>query len=120
MPIGILLWVLSSYLRKLSKLQRQVSQVVYVRAEGPKALSPGQRPGYNGNQQGALNQRSPARSGKVKGKSLINCLEFKAFALTGRRVCAHNNPGRCPGLRASAPSGRAAAMNCSFICAALG
>ena len=49
----------------------QLSQVVYVRAEGPKAhspghrsqaarpegaeaLSPGQRPGYKSNQQGAL------------------------------------------------------------------
>ena len=49
----------------------ELSQVVYVRAEGPKALSPGQRPqaarperaealspgqrpGYNGNRQGAL------------------------------------------------------------------
>ena len=31
---------------------------------------------------------------------------FKAFALTGRQVCAHNNPGRCPGLGASALSGR--------------
>jgi len=34
--------------------------VVQERAEGPKALSPGHRPGYNGNQQGAL-----------KGKSLM-------------------------------------------------
>ena len=33
---------------------------------------------------------------------------FKAFALTGRLAHCHNNPGRCPGLRASAPSGRAA------------
>ena len=32
---------------------------------------------------------------------------FKAFALTGRQPCVHNNPGRCPGLRASALSGRA-------------
>ena len=32
----------------------QVSRVVQVRAEGPKAPSPGQRPGYNSNQQGAL------------------------------------------------------------------
>ena len=32
----------------------QLSQVVYVRAEGPKALSPGHRPGYKGSQQGAL------------------------------------------------------------------
>ena len=28
--------------------------MVQVRAEGPKAPSPGHRPGYNGNQQGAL------------------------------------------------------------------
>ena len=42
-----------------------------------------------------------------KGKSLINFrVSFKAFALTGRQVCEHDNPGRCPGLRASAPSGR--------------
>ena len=39
------------------------------RPEGAEALSPGQHPGYNGNRQGALNQRSPAHSGKVKGKS---------------------------------------------------
>ena len=32
----------------------EVSHVVQVRAEGPKAPSPGHRPGYNGNQQGAL------------------------------------------------------------------
>ena len=32
----------------------------------------------------------------------------KLVALTGRQVCEHNNPGRCPGLRASALSGRAA------------
>ena len=36
------------------------------------------------------------------------CLDFKAFALTGRQVTAPNNPGRCPGLRASALTGRAA------------
>ena len=45
-----------------------------------------------------------------KGKSFANCRNYKAFALTGRQVCAHNNPGRCPGLRASAPSGRATFM----------
>ena len=32
----------------------ELSHVVQVRAEGPKALSPGQRPGYDGNQQDAL------------------------------------------------------------------
>ena len=31
---------------------------------------------------------------------------YKAFALTGRQVCVHTHPGRCPGLRASALSGR--------------
>ena len=47
-----------------------------------------------------------------KGKSLINFrVSFKAFALTGRQVCEHDNPGRCPGLRASAPSGRPASMS---------
>ena len=42
---------------------------IAARPEGAEAPSPGQRPGYNGNRQGALNQRSPAHSGKVKGKS---------------------------------------------------
>ena len=41
-----------------------------------------------------------------KGKSFVYCLFFKAFALTGRRFCVHNYPGRCPGLGASALSGR--------------
>ena len=41
-----------------------------------------------------------------KGKSFVNCPVFKAFALTGRQVCVHNYPGRCPGLVASALSGR--------------
>ena len=31
---------------------------------------------------------------------------LKAFALTGRQICVRNNPGRCPGLGASALSGR--------------
>ena len=39
------------------------------RPDGAEALSPVHRPGYNGNGQGAPNQRSPAHSGKVKGKS---------------------------------------------------
>ena len=42
-----------------------------------------------------------------KGKSFTNCpWSFKAFALTGRQVCEHHNPGQRPGLRASALSGR--------------
>ena len=32
----------------------ELSHVVQERAEGPKVSSPGHRPGYNGNQQGAL------------------------------------------------------------------
>ena len=40
----------------------------------------------------------------VQRKATI--ISFKAFALTGRQGCAHNNPGRCPGLGASALSGR--------------
>ena len=47
-----------------------------------------------------------------KGKSFINFrVSFKAFALAGRQVCEHDNPGRCPGLRASALSGRAASVS---------
>ena len=41
-----------------------------------------------------------------KGKSFVNIWFFEAFALTGRQVCVHDYPGRCPGLGASAPSGR--------------
>ena len=38
---------------------------------------------------------------------------FKAFALTGRQVCDRNYPGRCPGLGASALSGRVGTRWCS-------
>ena len=41
-----------------------------------------------------------------KGKSFDFVWSFKAFALTGRQVCVRNYPGRCPGLGASALSGR--------------
>ena len=45
----------------------------------------------------------------VRATALYIVRYFKAFALSGRQVTAQNkNPGRCPGLRASAPSGRAA------------
>ena len=42
----------------------------------------------------------------VRAKALYIALYFKAFALTGRQVCARNYPGRCPGLGAFALSGR--------------
>ena len=34
----------------------------------------------------------------------------KTFALSGRQACVHHYPGRCPGLRASALSGRVGAL----------
>ena len=39
----------------------------------------------------------------------------KAFALTGRQACGRNNPGRCPGLGASALSGRAVYIGASVL-----
>ena len=42
------------YFIEIDKYLTQVSHVVQERAEGPKAPSPGHRPGYNGSQQGAL------------------------------------------------------------------
>ena len=49
----------------------------------------------------------------VRATALYIVRYFKAFALSGRKVTAQNkNPGRCPGLRASAPLGRAASMGC--------
>ena len=65
----------------------ELSHVVQVRAEGPKAPSPGQRPGYVGNQQGALKGQKLLAQGIAlgmmaiskspwKGKSFMFCLEF--------------------------------------------
>ena len=42
----------------------------------------------------------------VRAKALLIARYFKAFALTGRQVCVHDYPGCCPGLGASALSGR--------------
>ncbi len=42
----------------------------------------------------------------VRAKALYIVRYLKAFALTGRQVCVHKHPGRCPGLGASALSGR--------------
>ena len=42
----------------------------------------------------------------VRAKALKYQMICKAFALTGRLVCVHDYPGRCPGLGASALSGR--------------
>ena len=42
----------------------------------------------------------------VRAKALYIARYLKAFALTGRQSCVHKHPGRCPGLGASALSGR--------------
>ena len=42
----------------------------------------------------------------VRAKALYIAWYLKAFALTGRQACIHHYPGRCPGLGASALSGR--------------
>ena len=47
--------------------------MVQVRAEGPKAPSPGHRLWYDGNQQDTL---------PVRAKALCSAWSFKAFALT--------------------------------------
>ena len=62
-----------------------------VRAAAP---SPGQRHGFF----------MDANLTPCKGKSFLDV--FKAFALTGRFDDYQHYPGRCPGLGASAPSGR--------------
>ena len=99
--------------------------MVQVRAEGPKAHSPGHHPGLSrmtasfaphalkGQKllaQGSALGVVAISKAPCKGKSFVNYLILKAFALTGRQICVHKHPGRCPGLRASAPSGRAAYM----------
>ena len=74
----------------------ELSHVVQERAEGPKAPSPGQRPGYN-----SVFSKAPC-----KGKSFTNRLVLKLLPLQGDRFAAIKSPGRCPGLGASALSGR--------------
>ena len=75
---------------KAQKLQKQHA------LKGQKLLAQGIALGNVGNQQGAL-----------KGQKLyVLSGVFKAFALSGRQVCVRNYPGRCPGLGASALSGR--------------
>ena len=60
--------------------------------------SPGQHPGYV-----LVIIKRP-----VRAKALQIIWYFKAFALTGRLVCVHDYPGRCPGLGGAALSGRMA------------
>ncbi len=71
---------------KAQKLQKQHA------LKGQKLLAQGIALGNVGKK-----QRRP-----VRAKALYTARYFKAFALTGRQVCVCNNPGRCPGLGASA------------------
>ena len=41
-----------------------------------------------------------------KGKSFVYCPVFRSFCPYRATVCVRNYPGRCPGLGASALSGR--------------
>ena len=41
-----------------------------------------------------------------KGKSFVNCLVLESFCPYRATGFVHKNPGRCPGLAASALSGR--------------
>ena len=47
-------------------------------------------------------------------------LKLKAFALSGRQVYIHKYPGRCPGLGASALSGRVDANRACWMQTPLG
>ena len=50
-----------------------------------------------------------------KGKSFTNYLVLKLLPLQGDRFTSIKNPGRCPGLGASALSGRVESTYCSSI-----
>ena len=80
--------------------------MVQVRAEGPKGQKQHALKGQKLLAQGIALGIIAVSKAPCKGKSFVNCPVFKAFALTGRQVCVHNYPGRCPGLGASALSGR--------------
>ena len=73
--------------RSLYKLLIQVSQVVQERAEGPKAPSPGQRPGYL--------RKQTCRP--VRAKALKYWVIYKAFSLTGRLADCYYTQGAALG-----------------------
>ena len=66
--------------------------------KGQKLLAQGSALGFNGRY-----PRRPVRAKAFKAPAI-----YKAFALTGRIADCHLYPGRCPGLGASALSGRMA------------
>ena len=81
--------------------------MVQVRAEGLKGQKQHALKGQKLLAQGIALGIVAVSKAPCKGKSfVIFAWGFKAFALTGRQVCVRNYPGRCPGLGASALSGR--------------
>ena len=87
--------------------------MVQVRAEGPKGQKQHALKGQKLLAQGIALGTVAVSKAPCKGKSfVIFAWSFKAFALTGRQVCVRNYPGRCPGLGASALSGRVARDFC--------
>ena len=83
--------------------------MVQVRAEGSKGQKQHALKGQKLLAQGIALGMLAISKAPCKGKSFVFfAWSFKAFALTGRQVCVRNYPGRCPGLGASALSGRAA------------
>ena len=87
--------------------------MVQVRAEGLKGQKQHALKGQKLLAQGIALGIVAVSKAPCKGKSfVIFAWGFKAFALTGRQVCVRNNPGRCPGLGASALSGRVARGFC--------
>ena len=81
--------------KPLSLENEDFQSVRLKRAESPKAPSPGQRPGLNG-----MEAMRP-----VRAKALYIWTNFMLLPLQGD-ILTSFYPGRCPGLGASALSGR--------------
>ena len=64
----------------------ELSHVVQVRAEGPKAPSPGQRPGYVGNQQGALKGQKLLAQGNALGIMIYKPTPCKGKSFKNSKV----------------------------------
>ena len=81
--------------------------MVQVRAEDPKGQKQHALKGQKLLAQGIALGTVAVSKAPCKGKSfVIFAWGFKAFALSGRQTYVHDYPGRCPGLGASALSGR--------------
>ena len=77
----------------ISRRFRRLRRFIRIRPERAEAPSPGQHPGLDNNQQ----------SRPVRAKALYIARYFKAFALTGRLVCAIRLPRALPWARSFCP-----------------